>query len=54
MWDAMTRPERLRKWFGSSEVELELVEGGRFDVRTSGPPDLVEAIIAEAGEEALS
>ncbi len=53
VWDALTRPERLAVWFGSDEIELDLVEGGRFDVRTTGPPELVEAIIREAGEEAL-
>jgi uncharacterized protein YndB with AHSA1/START domain len=53
VWDALTRPERLAEWFGSDEIELDLVEGGRFEVRTTGPPELVEAIIREAGEEAL-
>src|ERR1700737_3969019 len=53
VWDALTRPERLREWFGECEVELELVAGGRFDVRTTGPAELVNAIIAEAGAEAL-
>jgi uncharacterized protein YndB with AHSA1/START domain len=53
VWDALTRPERLSEWFGEVEVELDLVEGGKFNLRTTGPPELVEAIIAEAGEEAL-
>jgi len=53
VWDALTRPERLAEWFGSDEIELDLVEGGRFDVRTTGPPELVDAIRREAGEEAL-
>jgi uncharacterized protein YndB with AHSA1/START domain len=53
VWDALTRPERLAEWTGAGEVELELVEGGRFHTRTTGPPEVVEAIIAEAGEEAL-
>lgn len=53
VWDSLTRPERLAEWFGSDEIELDLVEGGRFDVRTTGPPELVEAIIREVGEEAL-
>jgi uncharacterized protein YndB with AHSA1/START domain len=53
VWDALTRPERMRSWFGQGEIELDLVEGGRFDVRTTGPPELVDAIVAEAGEEAL-
>jgi uncharacterized protein YndB with AHSA1/START domain len=53
VWDALTRPERMREWFGEGEIELDLVDGGKFHVRTTGPPELVEAIIAEAGEEAL-
>jgi uncharacterized protein YndB with AHSA1/START domain len=53
VWDALTRPERLREWFGDVEVDLELVEGGRYEVRTTGPPELVDAIVAEAGKEAL-
>jgi uncharacterized protein YndB with AHSA1/START domain len=31
VWDALTRPEQLIAWWGDAEVEL--VEGGRFDVR---------------------
>lgn len=53
VWDAITRPERIKEWFGEGDVELDLVEGGQMRVRTTGPPELVEAIIAEAGEEAL-
>jgi uncharacterized protein YndB with AHSA1/START domain len=53
VWDAITRPERLTEWFGQGEVDLELVAGGKFHMRTTGPPELVEAVIAEAGEEAL-
>jgi uncharacterized protein YndB with AHSA1/START domain len=53
VWTAITTPAGLRSWFGASEIELELVEGGRFEVRTTGPPELVEAVIREAGEEAL-
>lgn len=53
VWDALTRPERIAEWWGEGEVELELVEGGKYQVRTTGPPELVEAIIAEAGEDAL-
>ena len=53
VWDALTRPEQIREWFGEGDVELELVEGGRFEVRTTGPPELVEAVIREAGEAAL-
>lgn len=52
VWDALTRPERLTEWFGASEVELELVEGGRFYTRTTGPSELVDAIIAETGANA--
>jgi uncharacterized protein YndB with AHSA1/START domain len=53
VWDAITRPERITQWFGEGEVTLDLVEGGRFEIRTTGPPELVEAIIAEAGDVAL-
>lgn len=49
VWDALTRPERLIEWFGPTEVELELVKGGRFHTR-GGSPELVEAIIAEHGD----
>jgi len=54
VWDALTRPERIPEWWGEGEVELELVEGGKYDVRTTGPPELVEAVIAEAGEDGLT
>jgi uncharacterized protein YndB with AHSA1/START domain len=53
VWDAITRPERMKEWMGEAEVELELVEGGRLDTHTTGPPELVDAIIAEAGEDML-
>jgi uncharacterized protein YndB with AHSA1/START domain len=53
VWDAITQPEQITKWWGEGEVELDLVEGGKFVIRTTGPPELVEAIIAEAGEDAL-
>jgi uncharacterized protein YndB with AHSA1/START domain len=53
VWNAITRPERITQWFGEGDVELDLVEGGRFEIRTTGPPELVEAIIAEAGDVAL-
>jgi uncharacterized protein YndB with AHSA1/START domain len=53
VWDALTTPDGLTKWFGASEIELELAEGGRFEVRTTEPPELVEAVIREAGEDAL-
>ena len=53
VWDALSTPARLTEWFGASDIELELAEGGRFEVRTTEPPELVEAVIREAGEEAL-
>jgi uncharacterized protein YndB with AHSA1/START domain len=53
VWDALTRPERLAEWFGQGDIDLDLVEGGKFETRTTGPPELVDAIIREAGEEAL-
>ena len=53
VWDALTQPERIVDWWGEGDVELDLVEGGRYRVRTTGPPELVEAIIAEAGDVAL-
>jgi uncharacterized protein YndB with AHSA1/START domain len=28
VWDALTRPERMRSWFGQGEIELDLVEVG--------------------------
>src|SRR2546423_374402 len=54
VWDSLTRPERLRDWFGEVDVEIDLVEGGKFEIHTNGPPELVAAIIAEGGEEALT
>src|SRR5262249_18479460 len=53
VWEALTRPDRMQEWFGEGDVDLDLVDGGKFVVRTTGPPQLVEAIIREAGEEAL-
>lgn len=53
VWDALTRPERMRWLFGEGEIELDLVAGGRLEVQTTGPPELVDAIIREAGEDAL-
>jgi uncharacterized protein YndB with AHSA1/START domain len=53
VWDAITRPEQITQWFGEGEIELDLVEGGKFEMRTTGPPELVDAVIREAGEEAL-
>jgi uncharacterized protein YndB with AHSA1/START domain len=53
VWDALTRPERIREWFGEGDIDLELVDGGKFVIRTTGPPELVKAIIDEVGEEGL-
>jgi uncharacterized protein YndB with AHSA1/START domain len=53
VWQALTTPEQISRWLEAQEVDLELVEGGRFVTRTTGPPELVEAIIREAGEAAL-
>ena len=49
VWSALTMPERLQQWVGANKVELELVEGGRMVTRTTGPQELVDAIIAEGG-----
>jgi uncharacterized protein YndB with AHSA1/START domain len=53
VWDALTRPERMTEWFGEGDIDLDLVQGGKFEVRTTGPPELVDAIIREAGEQGL-
>jgi uncharacterized protein YndB with AHSA1/START domain len=53
VWDALTRPDRIAQWFGDGDIDLELVEGGKFEIRTTGPPELVDAIIAEVGEQGL-
>ena len=54
VWAALTEPEQLHQWFGEGDIELELVEGGRFDVVTTGPAELVGAMIEfGGGEEAL-
>ena len=53
VWDALTRPDQITQWWGEGEVQLDLVEGGKYHIRTTGPPELVEAIIAEAGTDAL-
>lgn len=53
VWEALTRPDRMAVWLGEGDIDLELVEGGTFEVRTAGPPELVDAIIREAGEDAL-
>jgi uncharacterized protein YndB with AHSA1/START domain len=54
VWSALTRPEQLSQWFsGETQIELDLVEGGRYEMKTTGPPELVEAIVREAGRDAL-
>jgi|SRR5918996_1485378 uncharacterized protein YndB with AHSA1/START domain len=53
VWEALTSPDQISQWLEAQEVHIELVAGGRFDTRTTGPPELVEAIIREAGEAAL-
>jgi uncharacterized protein YndB with AHSA1/START domain len=53
VWAALTRPEQLKQWLGATEIEIDLRPGGKMRIRTSEPPELVQAIIAEAGEEAL-
>ena len=49
VWQALTDPEQVQRWVGASELELELVEGGRFYSRTSAP-ELVEAVLHEHPE----
>jgi uncharacterized protein YndB with AHSA1/START domain len=53
VWDALTKPEQLKDWVGAGEVEVDLVPGGRIVTRTTEPPEVVAAIVAEADEEAL-
>jgi uncharacterized protein YndB with AHSA1/START domain len=53
VWAALTEPEQLKLWFNADEIELDLVEGGRFSTRVTGPSELVAAIVQEAGEAAL-
>jgi uncharacterized protein YndB with AHSA1/START domain len=54
VWNALTRPDRITEWFGEGKVVLELVEGGRYDIEVTGPPELVEAIVEVAGAEYLT
>jgi uncharacterized protein YndB with AHSA1/START domain len=49
VWRALTEPEQLKQWTGAGEVEIDLVAGGRFVSRVTGPPQLVETILAEGG-----
>jgi uncharacterized protein YndB with AHSA1/START domain len=39
VWDALTRPEQIAEWWlpFAADIELELVEGGTYVVRTSDP-----------------
>ncbi len=53
VWEAITTAERMGEWFGEGKVELDLVEGGRFFVHLTGPPELVEAVLKEVGEKGL-
>ena len=49
VWSALTVADRLKQWMGAGELELDLRPGGRMVSRTSGPPELVEAILREGG-----
>ena len=49
LWAALTDPERLAEWF-ATEVELELVEGGRAVFRW-GNGEAREATVQEVEEE---
>ena len=49
VWRALTEPEQLKQWTGAGEVELDLVPGGRFISRVTGPQELIDAILAEGG-----
>ena len=45
VWGALTQPAQLARWFcGTSEVDIDLVEGGIFSLRIVGPPELLELI----------
>ncbi len=53
VWDAITRPEQISKWWcGVNDVQLELVAGGKFvmDMK-GGPPAFVQAMLASFPEE---
>jgi uncharacterized protein YndB with AHSA1/START domain len=54
VWNALTRPEQITEWFSEGNVKLDLVEGGRYDIDVTGPPELVDAIVEVAGAEHLS
>ena len=54
VWAALTEPDQLRQWWGEGQIELELVEGGRFDVVMTGPAELIGAMMEfGGGEQAL-
>src|SRR3954452_14680133 len=53
VFDALTQPARLAQWWGDVEVDIDLVAGGAYTMRTLGPPELVDAIIAEHGDEVM-
>ncbi len=39
VWEAITRPEQLAEWFlpFEAEIELDLVEGGSYEMRMADP-----------------
>jgi uncharacterized protein YndB with AHSA1/START domain len=39
VWEAITRPEELAQWFGpfDPQIEVDLVVGGRYEVRMADP-----------------
>jgi uncharacterized protein YndB with AHSA1/START domain len=49
VWQALTDPEQLKQWVSATELEIDLVEGGRMYSRTAAP-ELVEAVLAEHPE----
>jgi uncharacterized protein YndB with AHSA1/START domain len=53
VWAAITEPDQLRRWWGDGDIRLDLVEGGRYDVVTTGPAELTDAMIEFGAEEAL-
>ena len=53
VWAAITEPDQLRRWWGDGDIRLDLVEGGRYDVVTTGPEELTDAMIEFGAEEAL-
>ena len=55
VWDALTRPDELIRWWG--EAEVDLTEGGRFRIRWLNEHDgehaVMEATIARLVPERL-